>query len=222
MIEAQARAELAPTGAIRVAINVANPALVSVAADDTLGGRCVDLAAGLAARLGVPIDYVRFASAGQVVAAELAGDAWDLAFLAIDPARAQRLHFSPPYLSVEAGYAVPAWSRIVRVEDVDRAGVRIASSVGAAYDLHLKRILRSAERQVFADPAASFDAFAAGGYDVVAGLRLALERRFAEGSRTRVLPGHFLAIHQAMVVPIARRAAADLIDAFVLEAVGHP
>lgn len=214
-VPAAARAELAPWGVMRVAVNIANPATVTIGADDSLGGPCIDLANALARALNLPFAVVRFASAGEVVAAEMAGDAWDVAFLAVDPARAERLHFSPPYLTIEAAYAVPAASPIGAIGEIDRAGVRIATSKGAAYDLHLQRTLRLAQRCPFADPATSFAAFAGGGYDAVAGLRPALERRFGGRSEARILPGHFLAIRHAVAVPVARRHAADIIDRMI-------
>lgn len=212
---AQARAELARDGKIRVAINVANPATVTVAADGTLSGPCIDLARALGEALDLPVEWLRFASAGQVVAAEQEGDAWDVAFLAVDPQRAARFHFSAPYLTIEAGYAVSAGSPIHTIEEVDRPGRLIATTAGAAYDLHLQRTLRCAARRPFRDPSASFAAFAAGGYDAVAGVRLSLEQRFAQQDETRILPGCFLTIQQAVVVPAARLAAAEIVDRFV-------
>lgn len=214
---AAARAELAPGGTLRVGINTANAATVTVAADGSLSGPCIALAQALGVAAALPVELVRFASAGQLVAAEEAGDAWGVAFLAIDPARAARLHFTAPYLTIEAGFAVPVGSPVNAVHAIDRAGVRIATAAGAAYDMHLQRTLRAAERVVFPDPAAAFTAFEGGGLDAVAGVRAALEGRFATSDAVRILPGHFLAIRHAMAVPVRRRAAAAFVDRFVTE-----
>jgi polar amino acid transport system substrate-binding protein len=103
----------------------------------------VDLARALAARLGVELELVLFESAGKVVDAARSGT-WDIAFVAIDPARGQDLLQSPPYLMIEGAYLVRADSPIRRNEDVDREGIRIAVGKGSAYDLYLARTLKHA------------------------------------------------------------------------------
>jgi polar amino acid transport system substrate-binding protein len=203
---------------IRAAINVGNPALAREEPDGSLSGLSVTLARAFGDFAGHPVELVRFASAGSVVEAQ-AEDAWDIAFLAVDPKRAEQLHFTEPYLTIEASYAVAADSGFASVDDVDRHGVRIASSRGAAYDLHLERTLRHAERVVFPSPAASQQAFAGGGLDALAGVRLALQRFAAVCDGVRILPDSFATIAQAMATPVGRRETAALLDAFVARAI---
>ena len=99
--------DLAPTGKLRAAINVGNPVLAKrgVGGGEP-GGVSVDLARELAARLGVPIEFVVLDSAGKVVAAARTG-AWDVAFVAIDPKRSEDIEQSPPYVVIEGAYVVP-------------------------------------------------------------------------------------------------------------------
>ena len=66
-----------------------------------------------------------FDAAGKVFEA-LKANAWDIAFLAIDPVRAAGIDFTPPYVVIEGAYVVPANSPLRAVEDVDRDGVRVA------------------------------------------------------------------------------------------------
>src|SRR5262245_26796777 len=95
--------ELAPNGTLRVGINFGNALLTSRDADGTPRGIAVDLAQELVSRVGLPFEIVSYASAGQV--ADGAGDgAWDVAFLATDPARMTQIAFSPPYLEVDTTY----------------------------------------------------------------------------------------------------------------------
>src|SRR4051794_26686434 len=52
--------------------------------------------------------------------------AWDIAFLAIDPGRANDIAFTAPYVVIEGTYLVPADSPLRTIADVDREGVRVA------------------------------------------------------------------------------------------------
>ena len=88
MPPADAVKDLAPSGKLRAAINYGNPVLATK--DPATGeprGVSVDLARELARRLGVPAELVTYDAAGKVFDA-LKSEAWDVAFLAIDPARA--------------------------------------------------------------------------------------------------------------------------------------
>lgn len=206
--------QLAPGGEIRVAINLGNAALAHVDADGLLGGRSVDLARAIAAELGLSLRLDRYESAGSVVAAA-DGEAWDLAFLAIDPKRAARLHFSRPYTVLEATYVVIADSDMRSCADVDRPGRRIASCDGAAYDLHLRRTLQAGSLIACETPAASRALFLGDGADCVAGVRGALAEFASAHAGLRILPDDFSHVEQAIVTPRERPAAADFLDRFV-------
>src|SRR2546422_6605875 len=129
-----ARSELAPTGKLRVGINVQNFLFVNrERSGGEYSGIAVDLGRELGRRLGVPVELVAFDTAGKLADAVKSG-AWDVAFLGNEPARANEIAFSAGYLEIEAGYLVPAGSPIRTIEDVDREGVRIAVNPKSAYD----------------------------------------------------------------------------------------
>src|SRR5712692_7792464 len=131
-----ARSELAPTGKLRVGINYQNFLLVN---KDPVGGEysgiAVDLGRELGRRLGVPVELVPFETAGKLADSVKAG-AWDVAFLANEPVRANEIAFSSAYLEIESGYLIPAGSPIRAVADVVREGVRIDVSAKSAYQLY--------------------------------------------------------------------------------------
>src|SRR5918992_1675928 len=124
-------AELAPTGVLRAGINLSNFLLVSgKSPSGEPEGVAPDMAREIAQRLGVPIAYVPFARPGEL--ADAAGQGvWDVGLIAAEPARAETIAFSPAYAEIEATYLVPAGSPIGSIEEVDRAGVRIAIAAGA-------------------------------------------------------------------------------------------
>src|SRR5437879_11980271 len=121
-----AKSELAPTGKLRVGINVQNFLLVN---KERVGGEysgvAVDLGRELGRRLGVPVELVPFDTAGKLADAVKSG-AWDVAFLGNEPTRASEIAFSAAYLEIAAGYLVPVGSPLRTTEDVDRECARDA------------------------------------------------------------------------------------------------
>jgi polar amino acid transport system substrate-binding protein len=210
-----ALAELAPTGKLRAAINFGNPILATRdAATGQPRGVSVDLSRALAARLGVDLELVLFESAGKVVEAARRG-AWDVAYVAIDPARGQDLLQSPPYVVIEGAYLVKADSPIRRNEDVDRDGIRIAVGKGSAYDLYLARNLKQAKLVYAPTSPAVTDLFLAQGLDVAAGVKQQLQADAKRLPGLRLLDGRFMVINQAMATPMGREAGARYLNEFV-------
>jgi polar amino acid transport system substrate-binding protein len=208
---------LAPTGRLRVAINFGN---IVLAQRDPSGGapRGVsgELARMLAQRLGVAIDYLPFDAAGRVFEAGKAG-AWDLAFLAIDPVRAAEFDFTPPYVVIEGAYVVPAGSPLRAVEDVDRDGVRVAVAANSAYDLFLTRALKHATLVRRPSGPEALEMFVTDGLEVAAGVRQPIVAFARTHPETRVIPGRFMAIEQAMAIPKGRSVGLSYLRGFIEE-----
>lgn len=210
----EAAAELAPAGELRVAINMLNIALAQARADGSLGGRSIDLAERIGERLDRPLRYVRYDGPGAILAAADRGE-WDIAFLAADPARAAQFHISPAYLTVAATYLVAAGSPARCAGDIDRPGAVIASTSGAAFDLHLRRVIAQARIIACETPAAAMALLSSGGADTVAGIRAPLEETARRSPAFRVVDGDFATLGQAILTPRERPAAAAFLDAFV-------
>ena len=210
-------AELAPTGKLRAAINFDNPLLASRdPATGEAGGVSVELARELACRLGLDVDYVPYFAAGKVIEGVKAG-VWDICFLAIDPVRAEQILFTPPYVVIEGAYLVPEASPIRDNAEVDRPGVRVLVSSGSAYDLFLSRTIRHATIVRTTAAKDVVDQFVAQKLDVAAGVRPALAEDARRHEGLRLLPGRFMAIHQAMGCPRGRDKGARHLFDFVEE-----
>ena len=122
----EARQALAPTGKLRVALQLANPLnVVRDSASGELTGVGVDLGTELARRIGVPFEPVLYPSVGALLDSGKSG-AWDVAFVGFSLARAEEWDFTGLHLEVEFGYLIPAGSAISTMADVDRPGIRIA------------------------------------------------------------------------------------------------
>jgi polar amino acid transport system substrate-binding protein len=213
----QAVAELAPTGKLRAAINFGNPILAT--RDPATGearGASVDLARELGRRLGVPVELVLYAAAGKVVEG-LQSSAWDVAFVAIDPARAVDMDFTAPYVVIEGAYLVPQSSSIRSNAEVDRDGVKVVVGAGSAYDLFLSRELKRAQLVRAPTSPLVVDTMVVQKMDVAAGVRQQLESDAKRVSGVRLLDGRFMVINQAMATPRGRAEGARYLAEFVEE-----
>ncbi len=214
----RARTELTPQGTLRVGVNLGNFLLVTKdPASGALRGVVPDLANELARRLGgVPVELIGYPGAGQVADAAAAGT-WDVAFIGAEPQRAAEIAFTAAYLEIPATYLVPPGSTIRTIDEVDRPGIRIATSARSAYDLYLSRSLRHAQLVRAEGIPASYDLFVREKLDVLSGLLPRLTSDVERLPGARILDGKFTAIQQAIGTPKARAAAADYLRGFVAD-----
>jgi len=209
--------ELAPTGVLRAAINMGNFLLVT--GRDPNGdpsGVSPDMAAAVAARLGVPVKYVPYARPG-----ELADDApkglWDIGNIGAEPQRAAVINFTAAYSEIEATYLVPAGSPIRAVSEVDQPGKRIAVTARSAYGLWLENNVKKAELLQFDSADAAIKAFVDQKMDAYAGLRPGLLPVIEKLPGSRMLGGQFTAVQQAIGTPKKNTAAFSFLRDFVEE-----
>jgi polar amino acid transport system substrate-binding protein len=204
--------DLAPTGKLRVAINLGNIVLAQGTPDDPKGVT-PELARGLAKRLGVAAELTCFDAAGKAFEALKAGRI-DVIFLAIEPVRAAEIEFTAPYVIIEGVYMVKTDSPLTSPAEVDRPGIRIGVNKASAYDLFLTRSLKHATLERSEDGAALFIEKK---LDAAGGVKQALQA-FAKGrSDVRLIEPRFMEIQQAMGTPKGRIAGADYLRAYVEE-----
>jgi polar amino acid transport system substrate-binding protein len=211
-------AELAPKGVLRAGINMGNFLLVTgrTTAGDPQGV-APDMAAEIARRLGVPVAYVPFERPSKL--ADAAGtDAWDIGLIGAEPARAEKITFTPAYCEIEATYLVPPDSPAQSAAEVDRAGARIAVRRGAAYDLWLTANLKHATllRSDAAD--GPLNQFIAEKLDAYAALRPQLLDDVKKVAGARILPGNFTTVQQAIGTAKKNAAGAAFLRDFVAAA----
>src|SRR5215218_5658057 len=118
----EARQALAPTGQLRVALQLANPLnVIQDSASGEMTGVGLDLGQELARRVGVPFEPVFYPSVGALLDAGKSG-AWDVAFVGFSTARAKEWDFTGLHLLIEFGYLVPGGSSIKTMADLDQPG----------------------------------------------------------------------------------------------------
>src|SRR5579862_6148587 len=141
----QVISELAPTGALRAAINMGNFLLVTgKTPSGDPSGVSADMAAAIAARLGVPVKFVPYARPGEI-ADDAEKGLWDIGNIGAEPQRAAVINFTAAYCEIEATYLVPAGSTIRGVAEVDRPGRRCAVTARSAYGLWLENNYKRGE-----------------------------------------------------------------------------
>ncbi|HZN26296.1 MAG TPA: ABC transporter substrate-binding protein [Burkholderiales bacterium] len=211
----EARAQLAPTGKLRVGVNMSNFLLTRTdAATQQPAGVAVDLGRELGRRLGVPVEIIPYPNPGALADAAKSG-VWDVGFLGAEPQRANEIDFTAAYVEIEATYLVPAGSPLKSIGDVDREGIRISVPTKSAYELYLTRTLKHAQlvHEKGADNA--FRRFVDDKLDALAGLKPRLVTDCDNLKGSRILDGRFTAVQQAAGTPKGRDVGAQYLREFV-------
>jgi len=217
-VDAAVARDVAPTGTLRVGIGVAPVGSAFWARRDPATGQVVgvtvDLGREYARRLGVPVAFQEYRSSGEVTEAGAAGQ-WDVGFMPVDEARAQRVRFGSGYYLFVSTYLVPANSPIREFAQVDRPGVRVAGVANTTTIRTAERVQRNATTIA----AVSVDEILAmlreGRADAVALGRESLDTLAAQLPGSRVLDGHFHASSVAVAVPPDRPVALATASAFI-------
>ncbi len=196
LLAASDTAALAPTGRLRAGMNFSNTVLtMRDRGDGKPGGVAADLARELGKRLGVETDFIAYDSPGEVVDAISAGKC-DVCFLAIEPARAERIDFTAPYVLIESTYIVREDSPISHPPDMDKPGLKIGVMERAAYDLYLTRTLQHAT--LVRGNRDYLDDVGSGKIDAGAGIRQMLADYAKTHKGLRIMPEAFATVSQAM------------------------
>jgi polar amino acid transport system substrate-binding protein len=183
----QVIAELAPTGVLRAAINMGNFLLVTgKTPSGDPSGVSPDMAAAVAARLGVPVKFVPYERPGQI-ADDAEKGLWDIGNIGAEPQRAAVINFTAAYCEIEATYLVPASSAMRSVSEVDQPGKRCAVTARSAYGLWLENNYKKGELLQFDTADAAIKAFTDQKMDAYAGLRPGLIDVAAKLPGSRIL-----------------------------------
>ncbi len=190
--------ELAPSGVLRVCINLGNALLAQQDPDNhQLQGISVELAQALADEHSLDLQMQVVQTAKASVAA-VANKTADIGFFAIDPARAKDIAFTSAYLHIDACYLVRKDMGITTVQEVDQVDKHIVVGLGSAYDLFLSRHIQKAQLVRAASTQDVVPLFLAEGHAVAAGLQHALSQVLETHPQLHMLSPPFMAIAQAM------------------------
>jgi polar amino acid transport system substrate-binding protein len=214
---ADQKAELAPTGPLRVGVASAPKANVFFVVTDRDGaprGVTAELAKELARDLGLPIEFVVAHNSGELTDA-LEKGAVDLAFLPVDEERRKRVDFGPAYVEFESTCLVLGHSAFRNVRDLDRAGVRVGGEANTTTIRAVARVLASATIVPIASVGEAITMLRNGEIDAFALGRQALAPYQREIAGSRILDGYFHKTGIAVAVPKNRPDALAYVRGFM-------
>jgi polar amino acid transport system substrate-binding protein len=212
-----AKAQLAPTGKLRVGIAVApTPGAGNVGRDASGGyrGVAVDLGNELAAKLGVAAEFVPYPNSGALTDA-VSSSAWDVAFLPVDAKRKTKVDFGSAHIVLQSTYLIGPGSAIAALADVDKPSVRVAGVENTATARAAQASLKTTTMTLVKTADELFELLKSGKADAIALSRESLSQLAAKLPGSRVLDGAYLNSYVAVAVPKDRPAALAYVTAFV-------
>lgn len=219
-LAAQARAALAPTGKLRVALLPLPHMALRDQSTGQFTGVIVDLGRELAKRLDVPVEFA--AANSNVAAVEQVRDGQaDVTFLVGLPALTAQIDFGPPYIAYETSVLVPADSLIRTLADVDVPGRRIIVPGKSAIEEKLSQTFKNAK--LIGVPIAIGSAnrvvemLKNGEADAYSNLTHLLSLTQASLPGWRIVPGSYMTTAFSIGLPKDRPAGANYANIFIEE-----
>jgi polar amino acid transport system substrate-binding protein len=200
----EARQALAPTGKLRVGLQLGNPLnVIREPVSGEMKGVAFELGKELARRLGVPLEPVLYPSVGALLDAGRSS-IWDVAFVGFSPARAKEWDFTAPHLEIEFGYLIPGGSSISTMADVDRPGIRVVVQENSGPDSFFSRTLKNAVVIRASSNPGALEAVKSGRADVMGSIKPILFEMATQLPGSRVLDGRPGIDPHAMAMPKGR------------------
>ena len=213
--------DVAPKGALRVAIGVGPSASAFWATRDATSGSArgvtVELGKAAAAKLGVPLQLVEYPNSSGITAAA-SKDAWDISFMPQDAERDKFVDQGPPYVLYESSYLVRAGSDIRSAAAVDRTGIRVGAVEGTSTSRTVAKSLTNASLSLYPQAADAIEQLAQGRVDALAMGREALVDVAKRLPGTRLLDEIIQSTSVVVVVPKNRSATREWAARFLEEA----
>jgi len=211
----EARQALAPTGKLRVGLQLGSPHnVIRDSMSGEMKGVGYDLGKELARRIGVPFQPVLYPSVGALLDAGKSG-AWDVAFVGFSPARAKEWDFTALHIEIEFGYLVPSGSSISTMTDVDRPGIRVAVQEKSQPDIFVSRTVRNAVVVRAPSLAGTLEMLKSGQADVIFSIKPSLFEALKQLPGSRVLDDRAGIDPHAMVMPKGRDSGVAYAHEFI-------
>lgn len=207
--------QLAPTGILRVGINMSNFLLISgVNSSGLPRGVSPDLGGRIAKELNIPHKLVQYKRPGELADA-VNKNQWDIGNIAFEPKRAETIDFTNSYVNIDANFLVRKIDNFKSNEDVKNAKVKIAVAERSAYDLWLSENFKDIELIRASSIQNSHILFNEGKANVLAGLKPKLIEELSKNDQLEIIEDPFTFIKQSVGIKKGNPQVIEFLNNFI-------
>ena len=209
--------QLAPTGILRVGINMSNFLLVSgVNSAGFPEGVSPDLGERIAKELNIPYKLVQYKRPGELADA-VNKNQWDIGNIAFEPKRAEMIDFTNSYVNIDANFLVRKIDNFKTNEDVSKAKEKIVVAERSAYDLWLSENFKDIELIRASSIQNSHILFNEGKANVLAGLKPKLIEELSKNDQLELIEDPFTFIKQSVGIKKGSPQVIKFLNDFILK-----
>ena len=207
--------KIAPTGVLRVGVNMSNFLLVN--SKDKLGvidGVSPGIGKKLAKELNISFEIVQFANPG-LLADAVNNNECDIGNIASEKERGKTIDFSDPYVNIDANFLFREEDNFKNNNDIDQPGIKIAVFERSAYDLWLTENFKKAELIRVNSIEESHNLFKENKVNILAGLKPKLIEEMKKNNNYEMIQSPFTYIKQSIGIKKGNPEVLDFINKFI-------
>ncbi len=207
--------KIAPSGVLRVGLNMSNFLLVSSKdANGLPDGVSPDIGKKIAEELNLVCKLVEFERPG-LLADAVNDDQWDIGNIAYEKERSKTIDFSDPYVNIDANFIFRNKDNFKSNEEINSTGIKIAVAERSAYDLWLTDNFKNVEIIRASSIEESHDLFRNNKVDVLAGLKPKLIDELATNNNFKLMANPFTYIKQSIGLKKGNPEILEFLNGFI-------
>ena len=207
--------KLAPTGILRVGINMSNFLLINGKDSNGLPeGVSPDIGKKLARELNLKCKLVQFKKPG-LLADAVNEDMWDIGNIACEKERSKTIDFTDPYVNIDANFMFRKKDNFKTNEDINLPKIKIAVLERSAYDLWLTENFKNVELIRVNTIEESHQLFREDKVNVLAGLKPKLIEEIKTNDDFKMINSPFTYIKQSIGIKKGTPEILDFLNRFI-------
>ena len=207
--------KLAPTGILRVGINMSNFLLINGKDSDGLpDGVSPDIGKKLARELNVECKLVQFKKPG-LLADAVNENMWDIGNIACEKERSKTIDFTNPYVNIDANFMFRKKDNFKTNDDINLPEIKIAVLERSAYDLWLTENFKNVELIRVNTIEESHQLFREDKVNVLAGLKPKLIEEIKTNDDFKMINSPFTYIKQSIGIKKGTPEILDFLNKFI-------
>ena len=207
--------KLAPTGILRVGINMSNFLLINGKDSNGLPeGVSPDIGKKLARELNLKCKLVQFKKPG-LLADAVNEDMWDIGNIACEKERSKTIDFTDPYVNIDANFMFRKKDNFKTNDNINLPGIKIAVLERSAYDLWLTEKFKNVELIRVNTIEESHQLFREDKVNVLAGLKPKLIEEIKTNDDFQMINSPFTYIKQSIGIKKGAPEILDFLNKFI-------